>query len=157
MFEHTNKVINAKNFQKIKRKKMLLSDVIGVNPICVPTAISNMGIGAPSYTAAADTCTKYCPEWMSQGGVYSSYVGPIIRKFIQVNTLANMSDYSGGYNLNNCVLLINKGGIIDHAVNAVFFIPCVSGEGPYIIYHDYTNGKDGSLMSAQMTAFYPFI
>lgn len=151
-FELTNQIMNEKQ-KKISRRKVKSGDVSSQDPNCVPVAISHMGQGAPSYKDAVAACDKYAEDWRTSGGVPSSLVGPIINLFTSVTTTtAKQLNYNSDVDLNDCVLLVNQGGNIDHAVNAQKYVYSTKK----FHYKDYGKNATGSVLVSEITAFYPF-
>ncbi len=164
-FEHTNSILNAKKSAKVRRRKTSSIETIGVVPNCVPTAISHMGQGAPSYEDAIVACDTIDPGWLQKGGVASNKVGRIIRVFTPVTSMKNVDSFGTGYNFNQCVMLINQGGNIDHAVNATHIITCTGTDGnsiKLINYKDFTDARSNderfyfSILSEQISAIFTF-
>ncbi len=158
-FGYTNKILNETSFKTVNRLKRgnFESPNTTPEPNCVPKAISNMGQSAPSYSSIVSICDIWDPDWRTTGGVSSTFVGPLIRLYTSVKSMASLPADTL-FTTNRCVMLINKGGIADHAVNATSISK--SGNGHTIFYVDYSssgNGATGSINSAQMTAIYPFL
>jgi hypothetical protein len=149
-FELTNQIMNE-NKKKVARKKVKSGDVSSTLPDCVPVAISHMGQGAPTYENAVAACDKYAKGWRTSGGVPSSKVGPIINKFTSVTTKTSVTD-SCDVDLNYCVLLINQGGNVDHAVNAKKY----EHSSRKFYYKDFGKNATGTVDVSLVTAFYPF-
>jgi hypothetical protein len=65
--------------------------------------------------------------------------------------------------LSKCVMLIDKGGDIDHAVNAVYFVPNHNHPSRSLIFYlDYTSGsvnekKPKFITPSEMTLIFPFV
>lgn len=109
--------------------------------------------GAPSYKDAVAACDKYAKNWRTSGGVPSSSVGPIINLFTSVTTTTTKEiKYTGDVELNECVLLINQGGNIDHAVNAIKYVHSKKK----FHYNDHGKNATGTVLVSEVTAFYPF-
>ena len=158
LFGYTNKILNetsSNNVTRLKRGNYESSNM-GPEPNCVPKAISNMGQNAPSYSEILSVCDKYDPNWRTNGGVSASFVGPFIRLYTNVKSM-NSLPADTLFTPNRCVMLINKGGLIDHAVNVTTISK--SGNVHSLMYVDYSstgNGTIGSIYSSQMTSIYPF-
>lgn len=149
-FELTNQIMNE-NKKKVVRKKVKSGDVSSTLPNCVPVAISNMGQGAPTYEAAVEACDKYAKGWRTSGGVPTFLVGPIINKFTSVTPTGAVT-YTSNVKLKYCVLLINQGGNIDHAVNAKKYVH----SSRKFYYKDFGKNATGTVGVSLVTAFYPF-
>lgn len=162
-FEYTNTIINPQGRTFASRQKISSPEPsTGTQPNCVPMAISHMGQAAPSYSAAVAACDSLDAGWLQRGGVSSSKVGDIIRCFTPVTTVLSFDSYSSDREFNHCVMLINQGGTLDHAVNATKLVVTKNNNETttrkVIYYIDYTKGdhNEKAVSPELITAIYPF-
>lgn len=87
-------------------------------PDCVPVAISNMGINAPSLEDALKKCDELFPDWREKKGVPIESVKSFIEVYTPVMEYTNLEfcTTEGMESLNNCVVQILNG---IHTLNAV--------------------------------------
>ncbi len=154
-YEHTNYLINKYSTGFLPKIKSSSESGSSQIPDCVPRSISKMGRNNPSYEDACDECDRQDPNWRSNGGVASSLVGSIITHFDSNITTVLKSSFPEDTtisNLNHCVMLIDMGNSIDHAVNAT---RCSNNR---IYYNDYqknpSNPKSSYIPVSDLTAIY---
>ena len=150
LYENTNQVkLKYKGFAFTKNRNC--ESFSGIYD-CVPTAISNMGKGV-TYDQACAECDVQDPGWRERGLVQSSKVGNIIRHFVSASTVLGMS-YPQTTQLNSCVVLLDQGNMIDHAVNGVNYIVYPGNEPARVICSD--RGIERASYADEVTSHYPF-
>ena len=167
MAEYSNSILFV-NKKKIKRRKTRNSDAVGVVPDCVPVALSHIASPVyqqPTYDAVVAVCDSIDSHWRSQGGVKTSKVYSVISCFAPTYPLGpnGMVSSMDTVQLSKCVMLIDKGGDIDHAVNAVYFVSNQNHPSRSLIFYlDYTSGsvnekKPKFITPSEMTLIFPFV
>lgn len=151
MYEHSNILVNKVLVpSSVAVKRLKSSGVESLSPSssmsardndCVPAAISNMGVGAPTYQAVIAKCDSLFENWDKAGGVPTDNVKGLIEYYTPVTEETDLFFLdSDNAIFPRCVTLLGNSGC--HTVNTVRIH---KKNGKYVIdYQDVSKKSKGS-------------